>query len=95
VQTENKNNSAIKQFEMSNTKSSYFLPELSSPAKFTFTPLSKYQVKQNTTITQYHSPHISHAIQGPVIHKSKHVDYYKHMKEKYEQKRKLVETLLN
>ena len=67
---------------MNDTKSS-FLPELTSPVKVTRTPLSKYQSQKNSMINPYGSPHISHATQGPIIGRSKHVDYYKHMKEKY------------
>jgi len=39
----------------------------------------------------YGSPsHISHYM-APTIKKLKHVDYYKHMKEKYQMKRALAE----
>ena len=43
----------------------------------------------------YGSPHISHVTMGPVIGKSKHVDYYKHMKEKYHLKKAQAEDLFN
>jgi len=73
--------------ELMNDTKSYFLPELTSPVKFTRTPLSKYHSKASS-INPYGSPHISHVTQGPVIGKAKHnVDYYKHMKEKYALKR--------
>lgn len=72
--------------ELNDTKSS-FLPELTSPVKITRTPLSKYQSTKTAQIGPYGSPHISHVTMGPVIGKSKHVDYYKHMKEKFHLKK--------
>ena len=61
----------------SSTKSNYFLPELNSPLK----------IRRDDDYQEQQSHHNIHNSMQPKIKKLKNVNYYKHMKEKFKQKR--------
>jgi len=61
----------------SSTKSNYFLPELNSPLK----------IRRDDDYNEQQSHHYIHNSMQPKIKKLKNVNYYKHMKEKFKQKR--------